>query len=124
MIETVIENLPTWVENDSYLAQCDMRRRAAEKAGQYMDAMIQLLFAMSGARWIEKSGNKPDLGTFHKGVVKQAFWACQINGGFASVSESTIITLYDHLIGESWIDFVAENQQQLINSEWAGQPPS
>lgn len=96
-IEHRIKKLPTWVEGNSYAAQCDMRDRSAGVAASYVAALEQLLFATSGVAWLLADDNKPDLQQFHRDAMERAFAACMINGAFQDIDSETVSDVYGWL---------------------------
>lgn len=87
-----------------------------KQALEFINIFEQLLFAMSGARWLEQPGDKPALDMFHGGAVQQAIWACMLNGAFAEVDESSLCIVYENITGCDWSEFVEANRQNMIAS--------
>ena len=83
---------------------------------QSVEVLEQLLFAMSGARWLEQPDDKPSLQSFHLQAVQQAFLSCLFSGAFEQIDESVISSTYERLLGIKWSEFVDEYKRMPVNA--------
>lgn len=109
-----ISKLSTQVEQDSYTAQCDMRKRAAELAGTHTAVLEQLLHAACAMIWLQIPGPKTGLSQFIQQAIPTAFDSCMMSGAFEDISDDVLRDIFEGLTHQNWDEFFENMTASMI----------